>query len=66
MFSNEVLIDKNDKDRLVELLSEANAILDKYPFQIYDGSCAVTNMSRAKSLLSEAIKWCNYLYAHAK
>lgn len=61
MFSNEVLIDKADKERLVELLREANAILKKYPYETYDGSHTVTNMSRAKSLVREADKWCSYL-----
>lgn len=62
MFSNEVLIEKNDKERLVELLTEANAILEKYPYETYDGSYTVTNMSRAKSYVKNAKEWCNYLY----
>lgn len=62
MFSNEVLVEKLDKERLVELLREANAILDKYPYETYDGSHTVTTMSRAKSLTKEARKWCDYLH----
>lgn len=62
MFSNEVLIEKNDKDRLVELLKEANTILEKYPYETYDGSYTVTTMSRAKSYVKDAEKWCGYLY----
>lgn len=62
MFSNEVLVEKIDKERLVDLLREANAILEKYPYEIYDGSHTVTNMSRAKSFIIEAEKWCSYLY----
>lgn len=62
MFSNEVLIDKTDKDRLTELLNEASKILDKYPYEIYDGSHTVTTMSRAKSSLKETKQWCRLLY----
>lgn len=62
MFSNEVLIDKTDKDRLTELLNEASQILDKYPYENYDGSCTVTTMSRAKSSLKETKQWCRLLY----
>lgn len=62
MFSNEVLIDKTDKDRLTELLNEASQILDKYPYEIYDGSHTVTTMSRAKSSLKETKQWCRLLY----
>ena len=62
MFSNEVLVEKSDKERLVELLREASTILNKYPYETYDGSHTVTNMSRAKSFTKEAEKWCNYLH----
>ena len=62
MFSNEVLIDKADKERLLQLLREANDILGKYPYAIYDGSHTVTTMSRAKCLTEEAEEWCGYLY----
>lgn len=62
MFSNEVLVDKTDKDRLVELLNEVNEILEKYPFETYDGSHTVTNISRAKTFAKDALKWCGYLY----
>jgi len=62
MFSNEVLVDKSDKERLIQLLGEANDILNKYPYQIYDGSYSITTMSRAKNFTEEAEKWCSYLY----
>lgn len=62
MFSNEVLVEKSDKERLVELLREANTILNKYPYETYDGSHTVTIMSRAKSFTKEAEEWCSYLY----
>ena len=62
MFSNEVLVEKPDKERLVELLREANTILDKYPYEIFDGSHTVTTMSRAKSFTKDAEKWCGYLH----
>lgn len=62
MFSNEVLIEKNDKERLVGLLTEANAILEKYPYETYDGSHTITTMSRAKSYVKNAKEWCGYLH----
>lgn len=62
MFSNEVLIDKEDKKRLVKLLLEASSILGKYSFEIYDGSHTVTTMSRAKNAIREAGKWCSLLH----
>ena len=62
MFSNEVLVEKFDKKRLVELMREANAILEKYPYETHDSSYTVTTMSRAKSFAQEADKWCNYLH----
>lgn len=62
MFSNEVLIDKSDKERLVELLTEANAILEKYPYEIYNNSYTITTMSRAKSYVKDAKTWCGYLF----
>lgn len=62
MFSNEVLVEKSDKERLVELLREADTILNKYPYEIYDGSDTVTTMSRAKSFTKDAKKWCGYLH----
>ena len=62
MFSNEVLVEKSDKERLVELLREANAILNKYPYETNDGSHTVTTMSRAKFFTKDAEKWCGYLH----
>jgi hypothetical protein len=62
MFSNEVLVEKSDKERRVALLREANTILDKYPYEIYDGSHTVTTMSRAKNFAKDAEKWCGYLH----
>ena len=62
MFSNEVLVEKVDKSRLIELLNEANKILDKYQFETYDGSHTVTNISRAKTFSKDALQWCSYLY----
>lgn len=62
MFSNEVLIEKNDKDRLVDLLTEANSILEKYPYETYNCSHTVTTMSRAKSYVKDAKEWCSYLH----
>lgn len=62
MFSNEVLIEKSDKDRLIELLEEVNDILGKYPYETYNGSHTVTNISRAKTFAKDAQQWCSYLY----
>ena len=62
MFSNEVLVEKSDKERLVELLREANTILNKYPYETYNNSHTITTMSRAKSLTKEAETWCSYLH----
>lgn len=62
MFSNEVLIEKNDKERLVELLTEANAILEKYPYEACGGFYTVTNMSSTKLYVKKAKEWCNYLH----
>ena len=62
MFINEVLIEKSDKERLVELLKEANAILKKYPYEIYNKASTVTVMSRAKTAVKEAENICRNLY----
>lgn len=61
MFFNEVFIEQEDKDRLVEILKEANSILDRYPYESCQAS-TVTMMSRAKSALVEAYSWCERLY----
>lgn len=61
MFDNEVLVEKSDKERLVKLLKEANAILNKYPHEKHGSSYIVTTMSRAKSSTKEAEQWCSYL-----
>ena len=65
MFSNEVLVAKEDKERLVFLLEEANNILQKYPFSSCQGS-TVTTMSRAKNAVKEAKQWCGYLEVENK
>lgn len=63
MFSNEVLISKEDKQRLMALLKEADSILSKYPYENHiDNVHTVTTMSRAKGHLSEAVEWCGYLH----
>lgn len=60
MFYNEVFIEKEDKERLVELMKEANSIMEKYPYESCQGS-TVTIASRAKSALVEAYNWCERL-----
>lgn len=62
MFSNEVLIEKADKERLEQLIKEADAILKKYPYETYDGSHTVTAMTRAKSAVMKAKNCCRCLY----
>ena len=61
MFINEVIVDKKDKDRLVELLTEAHEILEKYPFFSAPNHSTVTTISRAKTATKEAKQWCEYL-----
>lgn len=61
MNDNEVLIEKTDKERLVELLDEANSILDKYPFYVGNKITMVTAMSRAKGFVRQARDWCGLL-----
>ena len=63
MFENEVLVDVNDKERLVELLTEASSILDKYNYFSKSGCHTVTAMSRAKSAVKDANEWCKRLYS---
>ena len=62
MFKNEVKVDPKDKQRLVELLAEAQSILDKYPYFSVPNCNTVTCMSRAKSFVNDAYKWVTYLY----
>lgn len=62
MFPNEVLIDKNDKEKLVELATEANKILKKYEYSS-DYSChSSTCMGQTKTLGKKFLEWCTYLY----
>ena len=61
-FSNEVSVSKTDKDRIMQLLTEANTILSQYPYQkpgTHDST--VTTMTRAKNAMSDAVEWCGYL-----
>lgn len=62
-WSNEVYVDKNDKNRIVELLKEAETILNKYPYWApnTEFSGAVTTMTRAKNAMKDAVQWCGYL-----
>ena len=62
MFQNEVLIDKNEKEKLVELVTEANKILEKYEYSSDYSHHTVTCMSRVKTLGKEFLEWCSYLY----
>ena len=62
MFTNEVIVNKKDKDRLVELLREAHEILEKYPFFSVPNHSTVTTISRAKTATKEAKQWCELLH----
>ena len=61
MFPNEVLVKPKDKERLIELLTEADAILDKYPYSSDASYHTVTTMARAKSNVRFAKEWVEYL-----
>lgn len=61
-FPNEVFIEPKEKARLVDLLTEADAILDKYPYSSDASYHTVTTMSRAKSNVSEAKDWIELLH----
>ena len=63
MFPNEVLIDKNEKRKILELATEANKILEKYEYSSDYSHHTVTCMSRAKTLGKEFLQWCSCLYA---
>ena len=58
----EVEVEPADKESLVALLNEADEILSKYPYSNDHSIHYVTTMSRAKSGVSEAAKWCSYLH----
>lgn len=64
MLQNEVLIDKNDKERLIELISEVNGILEKYQYNLDYYQHTVVAMSRAQFLGKDLLKWCSYLYTN--
>lgn len=53
MFKSEVLIELEDKKRLLALLSEAKAILDKYPYSNDHSDHLIAVMSRAKTSVQE-------------
>jgi predicted transcriptional regulator len=53
MFDNEVLVTKEDKERLIKLIEEANIILEKYPYFSKSKCNTVTTISRAKDDVTE-------------
>ena len=61
-FPNEVYIDPKEKTRLVELLTEADTILSKYPYSTDASYHTVTSMSRAKSSVLQAKEEVKLLY----
>ena len=62
MQDKESIISASDKSRLIELLSEADKILDKYPY--YNKPNIITSMTRTKNFVKEAYNWCNLLPAN--
>ena len=66
MFPNEVLIDKIEKEKLLELAIEANKILEKYEYSSDYSHHTVTCMSRVKTLGKEFLQWCSFLYTKEK
>lgn len=64
MLANEVLITKKDKERLIKLVKEANAILEKYEYSSDYSQHTITCIGRAKSLGKEFLQWCTYLYTN--
>lgn len=66
MFDNDIFIIESDKERLMELLKEADLILNKYPYVTFHESKKITAMSRAKTSVKEARQWCNYLHIRQK
>lgn len=60
MLKNEVVVEKEDKEKLVALISEMDSILSKYPYMsCFDST--ITNISRAKSFTKDAKKWIELL-----
>lgn len=51
-------VSETDKIRLIELLEEAEQILDKYP---YTGKSYIEVRDRAKTSVFHAYEWCSYL-----
>ncbi len=62
MFSNEVLIEKQDKETLMSNIKIINDILDKYAYSTNYNLHTVTSMSRAKTLSKEAEEWIKLLH----
>lgn len=61
-FPNEVFIDSQEKERLIELLTEADAILGRYPYSSDASYHTVTTMSRAKCSVRSSKEWVGYLH----
>lgn len=51
-------VSMKDKDRLMELISEAKQILDRYDYTKSSHNCV---RDRAKSSIFDAYEWCSYL-----
>lgn len=61
MPKSKYLISENDKKVLLQILDEANNILDKYDYPAGDSSSRITTMERAKNFTRKAREWCGYL-----
>lgn len=58
----EVLVENSEKEELVKLLTQADNLLSKYEYSNDYSIHYVTVMSRAKSAVAEAKKWCELLH----
>ena len=61
-FPNEVYIEPKEKERLIELLTEADTILNKYPSSSIASYDTVTAMSWAQDYVRDAKKWVECLH----
>lgn len=62
MFKNEVIVDPDDKAKLLEHIKSVNEILDKYPYESCNGYHTVTAISQAKNFSINAERWISCLH----